>query len=59
MVVADADTVVDPGAMMIESFHTFVANTAMSGSGSSDNLTVGAKKDWVKVLQHVLEIKIR
>ena len=33
IMIADADTVIDPRAMMVESLHALVADGAMSGSG--------------------------
>jgi hypothetical protein len=48
MVIASANTVIDPWTMMIKTLHASVANAAMPGSSSSDDLTVWAEQDWIK-----------
>ena len=50
IVIANTDTVIDPGAVVIKSLHTLVANGAMSGSGRSNDLTFRAEVCWIDVL---------
>ena len=40
--IVDADTVVDPLAVMIESLDTLVADVTVTRIGSADNLTMRA-----------------
>ncbi len=40
--IIDADTVIDPGAVMIKAFYALIANTAMTRPLSSYNLAVRA-----------------
>ena len=47
--VADTDTIIDPRAVMIESFHTLMADCAVSTSDGSQNLAFGAKLSGVEV----------
>jgi hypothetical protein len=54
MMIARAYTVIDPRTVMIETFHTSVANAAMPGSRSPDDLTVWAEQDWIEGRQHIL-----
>ena len=54
MVITSANTVIDPRTMMIKALHASVANAAMPGSCSSDDLTVWAEQDWVESRQHIL-----
>ena len=37
IVIANADTVIDPGAVVVKSFHAHVAGVAVARTGSSDN----------------------
>ena len=46
-VVPCSDTVVDPGAVVVEPFHAVVASAAVPAPWSSDNHTVGTDKYWV------------
>jgi hypothetical protein len=48
MVIASANTVIDPRTMMIKTLHASVANAAMPGSRSSNDFTVWAEQDWVE-----------
>jgi hypothetical protein len=53
--IACADARVDPRAVMVESFDTRVADSAMSGSVGPYDLAIRAKQDRVKVLQQLHE----
>ena len=48
--VLDTNTVVDPLAMMIETFDALVADVAMSGVGCAEYFTVGAQQVRFEVL---------
>jgi hypothetical protein len=52
--IADSNTIIDPGAVMIEAFHTLIADAAMARPLSSYDLTVRAKQYRVKVFKHRL-----
>ena len=51
VVVFDAHAVVDPGAVMVESFDTLAADGAVSRSGRLDHLALWAQVSWVDVSQ--------
>ena len=51
--IVDTDAVVDPWAVMVESFNTLVADTAVTRTICSNDLTVGAQQDRVKDLHHI------
>lgn len=53
VMVVDADTVVDPRAVMVEALHTHIAYGAVARPWSLDDLTVGAKLIRVEFLQQV------
>lgn len=57
--VADANTVVDPGAMMVESLNTDIADGTMPGSRGPDDLAVGAQVSRVELLEQVHEVQTR
>ena len=46
-VVLYAHAVVYPGTMVVETFHTFVANSTVFGSRCSYNQAVGAQLNWI------------
>jgi hypothetical protein len=54
VVVANANTVIDPGTMMIEAFNTLIADAAMTRPLSSNDLTIWAKQDRIKIFKHSL-----
>lgn len=54
--IAYTHAIVDPGAVMVESLYTLVANAAVTGSLRPDYLTVWTQQDRVKVFQHGLQI---
>jgi hypothetical protein len=49
VVVPDPNTIIDPWAVMIESFHTLMADCAMSTSDGSQNFAFGAKLSGVEI----------
>ena len=55
-VVLLSDAVVDPGAMMIVSFDTAIADVAMTTPRHSDDLTEGAQTLCVESLQQIYEL---
>ena len=55
VMVPEADTIVDPWAVMVEPFYTFVADTAVTRSVSSHRFTVRAQKDRIKHLHQLKE----
>ena len=48
--ISNANTVVDPGAVVVKSLYALVANGTMSGSGRSNDLTFRAEVCWINVL---------
>ena len=50
--------VVCPGAMVVKSFDTFVAENAMLGPWSTYNLTVGAELDGINKLKQINELYV-
>ena len=54
MVIASANTVIDPRTVMIKTLHASVANAAMPRSCCSNDFTVWAEQDWIKSWQHIL-----
>ena len=51
----NSHTIVDPWAVMIESFDTLVAYGAMSGSRRPNNLTLRAEINWIDIPQQLQE----
>lgn len=56
--IANTNTIINPWAVMIVSFHAFIANSAMSGSWSADHLAIGAEVGWVELLEQFYEIEV-
>jgi len=54
-VVIQADTVVDPRTMVVETLHALVADTAVARTVGPDDFTVRAEEDGVELLQHLHE----
>lgn len=54
--VAGTDAVVDPSAMVIEPLNTDTADSAVTGSGGTNDLTVGAELLSVKFLKKLNEV---
>jgi hypothetical protein len=54
VVVADSNTVIDPGTMMVEAFNTLIADAAMTRPLSSNDLTIWAKQYRIKIFKHSL-----
>jgi len=54
-VIVGPHTVVDPRAVMIESFHTLVAHAAMTGFLGSNHFTVRAQQNGVEFLKNFHE----
>jgi hypothetical protein len=50
IMISNANTVVDPGAVVVKSLYALIANGAMSGSGRSNDLTFRAEVCWINVL---------
>jgi hypothetical protein len=50
IMISNANTVIDPGAVVVKSLYALVANGAMSGSGRSNDLTFRAEVCWINVL---------
>jgi len=50
--VVSADTVIDPGAVVIESFHTAIAHAAMTGFIGPNHFAIRAKQDRVEFLKY-------
>lgn len=57
--IAHADTVVNPRAVMVESFHAHVADGAVARAGCADDLAVGAEVGRHEPLQEVQEVQLR
>ena len=55
VVVFDSNTVVDPRAVVIEPFHTLVADCAVSRSSCTDYFAFWAQVNWVDVMQQLEE----
>jgi len=55
VVIFDSNTIVDPWAVMIESFDTLVAYGAMSRSCRPNNLTLRAEIDRIDISQQLQE----
>ncbi len=52
--IADSNAIIDPWTMVIEAFHTLIADAAMTRPLSSYDLTIRAKQYRVKVFKHRL-----
>ncbi len=50
--VVGPDTVVDPGAVVVKSFNTAVAHTAMTGFLSSDHFAVRAQQNGIEFFKN-------
>ena len=50
--IASADAVIDPWAVMVEPLYALVADTAVTWPLRPNDLAVGTQKDRVKVLKH-------
>ena len=59
LVVALADAVVEPLAVVVELLAAPVARAAVLGADSANHLAVGTHLDWVHLLEHVDEWKGR
>ncbi len=56
--VPNANTIIDPRAMMVKPFDTSIADCAVSASCCSDNLTVRTQLSRIKAIQQVLKINL-
>ena len=54
MMVANTNTVIYPGTVMIETLHTMTTRTTMTRAWCSYNFTVWAYKNWIKILYYCL-----
>ena len=54
--VADSDAVVEPGAVVVETFDAAVADSAVAGAGGAEDQAVGAHLARVDLGQHVEEV---
>ena len=57
--VTDANTIVDPGTVMVEPLYTLVANAAVSGPICPDDLAIRTEQHRVKLLQHFRKVHRR
>jgi hypothetical protein len=55
-VITNADTVVNPGTVVVKPFNATVADGAVAAATRADSLTVGAQLGAVNDLQEVKEI---
>ena len=53
--VVDADTVIDPRAVMVKALDTPLANAAVAGAVRAHNLTVSAKQNGIEDFHHLHE----
>lgn len=51
--VVDSDAIVDPWAVVVEPFDTFVAYTAVSGSVGPYDFAISAEQNWVKDFHNI------
>ena len=51
--IVNADTIVEPWAVMVESFDTPIANGAVSGPGSPQDETVRAHLAWMDLFEQL------
>ncbi len=49
--ISDTHAVIDPGTVMVVSFHAYIANGAVSGSWRADHLTVWAQISGTELLK--------
>ena len=56
--IAHADTIVDPGAVMIEALHTVPADGAVPATTRADCATVWAQLSAVYHIEHVFEVDL-
>jgi len=57
--VVEADTVVDPRAVVVVTFYAALAHVAVAGARSANRLTVSAKHRCIKHLHHLNERNFR
>lgn len=58
IVVANADTIIDPGAMMVEALNAVATNRAVPTATRSDRAAIWAQLRAVYVLEHVKEVDL-
>jgi hypothetical protein len=58
IMIFQANTIIYPGAVMIISFDTSIANTTVTSSSSSYNFTFGTELQWINNLHECQEINI-
>ena len=58
IMIFQANTIINPGAVMIISFDTSIANTTVTSSCSSYNFTFGTELQWINNLHECQEINI-
>ena len=56
--IAHADTIIDPGAVMVVALHTAIADRAMPAATCTDSLAVGTKLCTVYVVEHLHEVDV-
>jgi hypothetical protein len=54
--IVDSDTVIQPGAMMVESFHTSVTDGAVTRSGGPQDEAVGTHLAGMDLLEQLKEV---
>ena len=53
-----ANTIIDPGAMMIKSVYTSIASIAMTTTWGSKNFTVWAEAIWFNLFKKIHKVSI-
>ena len=56
--ITDTNAIINPGAVMIESFNASITYGAVSRSGSSYDFTVGTALHWINHLQCINELNV-
>lgn len=57
--VPHSHAIIEPGAVMIESFHASVANGAMPGARSPQDQAVGTHIGWVQLREQLKKLVLR
>ena len=56
--VAHADTIIDPGTVMVVALDTAIADRAMPAATCADSLAVGTELCAVYVVEHLHEVDV-
>ena len=54
--VPHADTIIDPGAVMVEALHTVTADRAVATAARSNGATVRAQHSAIDIKEHLAEV---